>query len=78
MLLHMSLLLSIFVAERTGRKTGGAVTERESQAMSDCREADASLLPFKEVTLKQQHVWKSIVYRSIGCRFIAFATLSQV
>ena len=35
MVLHISLLLSIFVAERTRRQAGGAATERESQAMSD-------------------------------------------
>lgn len=35
MLLHISLLLSIFVAEGTRRQTGGAVTKQEPQAMSD-------------------------------------------
>lgn len=35
MVLCISLLLYIFAGERTGRCTGGAVAERESQAMSD-------------------------------------------
>ena len=35
MLLHSSLLLSIFAVERTRKWTGGAVAKRESQAMSD-------------------------------------------
>lgn len=35
MLLHISLLLSIFVAGRTRRQAGGAATKREFQAMSD-------------------------------------------
>lgn len=35
MVLHISLLLSIFAGERTRKWTGGAVAKRESQAMSD-------------------------------------------
>lgn len=48
MVLHISLLLSIFAAEGTRRQTGGAVTKQELQAMSDW-EADASHLSFKRV-----------------------------
>lgn len=35
MLLHSSLLLSIFARGRTRRQAGGAATKREFQAMSE-------------------------------------------
>ena len=34
-MLYILLLLFTFASERTGRRTGGAVAKRESQAMSD-------------------------------------------
>lgn len=63
MVLHISLLLSIFAAERTRRQTGGAVTKQESQAMSDVGRLMPPYFGLKRF-LNNNNVYGEILYIS--------------